>query len=1040
MINIKNLTKVYETVNYNVVALSNLNFSFVRGEVVVILGRSGSGKTTFLNVLGGFDNTYSGSYFLDNNEFKTMTEAQIDAVRSKRIGFVFQHQVLFNNLSVVENVEIALNVLGVTNEKKKRLNAMKALTLVGLRRHAYKKPWQLSGGEKQRVAIARALIKDPDVIICDEPTAALDSLTSKEILDLLAAVCKNKLLIIATHNKSIVKNYGTRIIELRSGYVVRDELVKEDKSNIKVDELDKLVDQDLYQEVEEIVKTNEEILVEAEKNSQILRDLQLDLKNFSQRNEEVFYIDSKEKEKVVQKRREKFASDESFDSFDRVIETISNEKKYAFTSFIHKKRSYLFLLFFLFGFILTMIVGFNSINEVFVKGDNTEHINYTNFKNNQFIQLNDFKQISMELEYDTASDIFKENHNLDRINQTSYDVILNDTSFKFKYSYDTYHYLQDYLNTNEYNNSYAIYYDQENVMFGTVNDEILFDNLKIKYEPYKLTNRLTINKVIDKDLTMGINYLYIENNELITDYLIKDSEIPMNDEEVIISVETLMKLEIIGDINSNNVSDLYEQFKAIDESKKYIDISQPKIVINDGVAVEEYVSHQFKIVGLYNAGDDLASFYRYTDNPTFIFSKKASDKLNIDIPKDVEMKLIPNYMEVDKKVYQSLELDSVLQDYQRDYLNKEYEFIFDEFKTITDYYQDAMIEIKNQINNVSSLNNPSYISFLNTSVPYVPNVKYGSLIRDYTDTYLESFSEDEIKAFCQLANCTINNYKSSAQNYINQKNTSNFVFNNFINSLGNPNSLSNEYTINTYLITQYFRKLNNSYFYYDDGVDQNLIYETSVSLGAYKKLEYDLNNFLTNFDYQGIRVKNSEPIVSFVVSSFGNNFVNPNALMTSMTTVSSTIIIIFIMYLMSYVIANLFGSIYQLFFINRRREFGSLRILGAKFEDIKGIINLENKYLLRFCYGLILSLLLIFEFLSLITSNSNLFMIYLYDSASRSFTSFSFLNLFKLNIYTIINVLILMKIVFKKQLIHDNINAKIKDTNTLQSITDWDGE
>ncbi len=134
------------------------------------------------------------------------TEREIDTIRKRKIGFVFQHYVLLNNLTVLENVELALRVIGVVNAGSRKRAALHALKLVGLRDHADKYPFELSGGQKQRVAIARAFVKNPDVIIADEPTAALDTRTSNEILELLRDLCRTKLLVIATHNKAIVRD------------------------------------------------------------------------------------------------------------------------------------------------------------------------------------------------------------------------------------------------------------------------------------------------------------------------------------------------------------------------------------------------------------------------------------------------------------------------------------------------------------------------------------------------------------------------------------------------------------------------------------------------------------------------------------------------------------------------------------------------------------------------------------------------------------------------------------------------------------------
>ena len=304
MIEIKNLTKVYETVNYNVIALSDINYKLDKGEIVVLLGRSGSGKSTFLNIIGGFDRNYAGNYIFDNENMREKTEREIDTIRKRRIGFVFQHYVLLNNLTVLENVELALKVIGVVSPGSRKRAALHALKLVGLRDHANKHPYELSGGQKQRVAVARAFVKNPDVIIADEPTAALDTRTSKEILDLLKDLCRNKLLIIATHNKSIVRDYGSRVIELKSGYTIKNELIT-DPSKIRVDELDLIIDKELDEDeklIEQIIDI--EKTVEAENKETVLKDLGVDLTNFRLNRQDDFNIDEALKHDLIKQRQQ----------------------------------------------------------------------------------------------------------------------------------------------------------------------------------------------------------------------------------------------------------------------------------------------------------------------------------------------------------------------------------------------------------------------------------------------------------------------------------------------------------------------------------------------------------------------------------------------------------------------------------------------------------------------------------------------------------------------------------------------------------------
>lgn len=200
MLELKNITKIYgDDSSTKVVALNGVNLAFRESEFVSVLGPSGCGKTTMLNIIGGLDRYTSGELSVDGVNTSDFTERDWDAYRNHKIGFVFQSYNLIAHQSVLENVELALTLSGVTALTRKRM-AMNALERVGLANHLHKKPNQLSGGEMQRVAIARAIVNDPEVVLADEPTGALDSKTSVQIMDLLKQISKEKLVIMVTHN------------------------------------------------------------------------------------------------------------------------------------------------------------------------------------------------------------------------------------------------------------------------------------------------------------------------------------------------------------------------------------------------------------------------------------------------------------------------------------------------------------------------------------------------------------------------------------------------------------------------------------------------------------------------------------------------------------------------------------------------------------------------------------------------------------------------------------------------------------------------
>ncbi len=221
MIQIKNIVKTYLSGENEVKALKDVSINFRNSEFVSILGPSGCGKTTMLNIIGGLDKYTSGDIVINGVSTKEYKDKDWDAYRNHYIGFVFQSYNLISHLSVLENVELALSIAGMS-KKEKRKKALKALKEVGLEDQIKKRPNQLSGGQMQRVAIARAIVNEPKIILADEPTGALDSETSIQIMDILKKISDKYLIIMVTHNEELANEYSTRIIKILDGNVIGD--------------------------------------------------------------------------------------------------------------------------------------------------------------------------------------------------------------------------------------------------------------------------------------------------------------------------------------------------------------------------------------------------------------------------------------------------------------------------------------------------------------------------------------------------------------------------------------------------------------------------------------------------------------------------------------------------------------------------------------------------------------------------------------------------------------------------------------------------
>lgn len=221
MLELKDICKKYVTQSFTQTALDDVSVAFRDNEFVAILGPSGSGKTTLLNVIGGLDHFDSGDLLIDGISTKDFRDRDWDAYRNNRIGFVFQSYNLIPHQTILENVELALTLTGVGRAERKQ-RAREALERVGLGDHVNKRPAQLSGGQMQRVAIARALINDPEIVLADEPTGALDSTTSVQVMDLLKEVAQDRLVIMVTHNPELAYEYATRIVNLADGRITDD--------------------------------------------------------------------------------------------------------------------------------------------------------------------------------------------------------------------------------------------------------------------------------------------------------------------------------------------------------------------------------------------------------------------------------------------------------------------------------------------------------------------------------------------------------------------------------------------------------------------------------------------------------------------------------------------------------------------------------------------------------------------------------------------------------------------------------------------------
>ena len=221
MLEIKDISKQYKTGDLIQKALDHVSLNLRDNEFVAILGPSGSGKTTLLNIIGGLDRYDSGDLVINGISTKKYKDRDWDSYRNHTIGFVFQSYNLIPHQTVLANVELALTISGISRKERKQ-RAIEALGKVGLKEQIHKKPNQMSGGQMQRVALARALVNDPDILLADEPTGALDSETSIQVMDLLKEVAKDRLVVMVTHNPELAHRYANRIVNVKDGHILSD--------------------------------------------------------------------------------------------------------------------------------------------------------------------------------------------------------------------------------------------------------------------------------------------------------------------------------------------------------------------------------------------------------------------------------------------------------------------------------------------------------------------------------------------------------------------------------------------------------------------------------------------------------------------------------------------------------------------------------------------------------------------------------------------------------------------------------------------------
>ncbi len=1092
MIQLKNLTKVYESLNYNIIALSDINYKLDKGEVVVLLGKSGSGKSTLLNILGGFDRKYAGHFILDDESMREKTEREIDTIRKRKIGFVFQHYVLLNNLTVIENVELALRVIGVVSAGSRKRASLHALKLVGLRDHADKYPYELSGGQKQRVAIARAFVKNPDIIIADEPTAALDTRTSNEILELLRDLCRTKLLIIATHNKAIVRDYGTRVIELKSGYTLKDELIT-DRSKVRVDELDLIIDKELDEDevkIKKIIDIEEQITEENKET--VLKDLGVDLSDFRLNNDNKFDIDEEKKRLMIKERIRNSKLNTRIYRFLQTSDDFHGKKRYANKSFLRNIGLHLFSALIFTVFLLTIVFGLNFVTETF--GGFNEKAMYTRTMNNEnvvFFASEEYEMIEEESElYFEIDDYFINDFSQTEIAENRFfEKLFLDPYFQYQYEQEKIKYIQESLVALDAEDVFSVYYNNSSIILKEENNDIIFDDLKYTYqnivtfpEPYVYVTEF-MNTNLDSNLIYQFNYVYTESNsDILSDHMLEGSELPSTALEVVIPVAYLFDYEILNtsdfeDEHGNKMevipsAMISEAFFALDEEDRVIEITKNIITFEDDgnsyTVNYETITTEFDIVGLINFDGDINPYLELREDVyianssgqtfSFVFSQDADEYISFEVVDNAsigEFNKSIQYAEISNENYYLYDVDSILADFETDYIGGIKADFTAKFNLWITTLNEASALVADYVESDLENNHPSSV-FLNDLVDneMFEGLTYGDLLRYYIAQHMHVINDrDEFNYLCPT--CNINNRETvdlldkTDYAYGRLKQSSEYI--DMLENYGDFSRLTYQESTNLIIYNEYGHLFNNQFNETAGGDSYSLVLVSSFvrESGSILSLVYVvvprfiIENlpFLDTFVNMIERLETNNSYNSFMEST------NLDLLISSISTNAIRSIVMVVLYVVVYlvlfvsigslsiVLINLYGNIYETATRRRIKELASLRVLGTSYDDIHDMVKIENRLVAIFSYGSFIVVLFILSRLEFFTDAP---ISHFYMPLLGLFFDFNLFDVFIINRLVIFTVSLIFYFFIYRFIIRRVSSKKISNIDTIRAIRDGD--
>lgn len=575
MLEIKKLSKCYLKKEFKEKALNNINLSFNKNEFVFILGPSGAGKSTLLNIIAGLDRKYDGKVIVNNMDLSKLKSNDMDYYRNNYIGFIFQNYNLINEFTVYENVYLAISL---TNRNNKKDKVISTLEKVGLKDKVNSYPNELSGGQKQRVAIARALVNDPSIILADEPTGALDSFMSTEIMNLIKNISKNKLVIIVSHNENLASKYANRTIKMFDGKIISDSSKNNNKSKKELFKLYKTKMsfavkmkfslKSIRKKLKRTILTVTALSVGLIGISLVLalsNGFKRELKNYEVNTLSSFPI-------IINKKIEDYSSNNLKHKEDKI--------------YSH---------------------DYNSLNNIHINKIDNNYINYLNKINKDTFRL--------EFNYFTKFNIMYEKNNM-------YNV-LNNTSMKLIYNTDSYDIVSGRLPIAS--NEIVIILDKDNNISKEIIDMFFINKSVLDY-----------TDLIGKNVKL-INNNEFYNNSLENTFTINKDLYKMynNESNYTLKIVGILK-EKDDDINNliNNFSSDKKYFGCLNSLvRKYItvnsksDITQYIKNTNDKVYVENLYYEKEELLSTLGYNDNPSSIYIYPND--FNFKNKLIKKLDI---------------------------------------------------------------------------------------------------------------------------------------------------------------------------------------------------------------------------------------------------------------------------------------------------------------------------------------------------------------------------------------------------------------------------